>query len=109
MGDKQRNRLIDKQILSNLLNLERKDDLKDYYSNLVKTEVTQHSLLRDTKWTESIAVGGEKYVESVKKRMGIACIHRKIEKTEISYVLKEKERSSAYSHDNSIKISFLSN
>jgi len=91
LGDKKRYRLIDKGILSSLLNIGKRACLKEYYSNLIEVAISEKRLMRESKWTESIAVGRKKYVLDVKKRMGVVSIHKKIEEVEGSHILKDKE------------------
>ena len=44
---------------------------------------------RDSKWTESIAVGNESYIEATKQRLGIKAKGRKIIGGNKSYELRE--------------------
>jgi putative transposase len=104
MGERQRYRMIDKKKLSELLNFKRSGDLKENYGTLVEIELRK-SLVREEKWTESLAVGEEKYVQNVKERMGISALHRNIKEFNGKYVLKEQKYP--YSRNFSAKIGLI--
>jgi putative transposase len=44
---------------------------------------------RQTHWSESIAVGSERFVEGVKEKLGMTATHREVVQAEDSYVLRE--------------------
>jgi putative transposase len=45
--------------------------------------------IREDKWTESIAVGSESFVDRVKTSLGVKSIHKEIIEREDSYFIKE--------------------
>jgi putative transposase len=49
--------------------------------------------IRETKWTQSIAVGSKFFVEKVKDDLGFKAIGRKVVSTGDVYELKESEAS----------------
>ena len=69
-GRKKRYRLIDIEKLCSLLGSSPENISRDYEQSLSLYLVTR-DLNRDKKWTESIAVGSESFVENFKERLGI--------------------------------------
>ncbi len=68
MENKKRYLLINKETLSQLLNLDSSHNLGDFYSELIETELTKNGG-RDERWTSGMAVGSDEYVQKVKERL----------------------------------------
>jgi putative transposase len=58
---------------------------------LINNALNKNNLTRDRRWTESIAVGSEAFVESIRQRLRIKTLYRNITKTDDSYILSEGE------------------
>ena len=69
--------LIDNNALSQLAGIDNFARFQDAHRQWVDTALYQKNLLRDTKWTQSIAVGGETFVTAVKKKMRSLSIGRR--------------------------------
>jgi hypothetical protein len=52
---------------------------------------------RDAKWTESIAVGDQEFVQEAKEKLGVQAAGRKIEAKDGVYELREAQASYSYS------------
>jgi hypothetical protein len=52
-------------------------------------------VVRDDRWSESIAVGSQLFVENVKNQLGAKAIHRGVVEADSSYVLRESEEALA--------------
>ena len=48
-------------------------------------------VVRDSKWTQSIAVGDKSFLEQIKERLGIRAKGRKIHGSEDEYQLRERQ------------------
>src|SRR5210317_1314703 len=68
---KERYGLIDFKALTQLLSLESKDELKKAHHKWIEEELKKSQLVRQSKWTQSIAVGDKSFVEQIKDRLGI--------------------------------------
>jgi len=85
------NEIIDYNSLISLLNLKSIDQLKAAQREWVKDAIKRNDLKRDSKWTESIAVGNEAFVEKIKQQLGIKALYRTIENKNEAYVLSDGE------------------
>ena len=45
--------------------------------------------VRDTRWSEAVAVGSLAFVEKVKSQLGIKALHRELEQIDWMYALRE--------------------
>jgi putative transposase len=59
----------------------------------VETALVSGAVARDERWSESIAVGSEQFVENVKTELGVTVRHRKISAQDQTYTLREPRRS----------------
>lgn len=89
-NNRRRNRLLDKPILMSLLGINRPEELKENYEQWIEKNVSPDKLQRQSKWTESIAVGNREFVEQIKGTLGIKAEYRDVEETEGGFVLKEE-------------------
>jgi hypothetical protein len=88
---KSRYRIIDKQGLMELLRFSDYEDLIANYQRWVEDSLTHANHQRDSKWTQSIAVGGKSFVEEVKSKLGFRAQGREIIETNGGYHLREKQ------------------
>ena len=72
-----------------LLSIETKDELKEAHRKWIEEGLKKSRLVRQSKWTQSIAVGEKSFVEQIKKRLGTRSKHRKILEDEDGYQLRE--------------------
>jgi len=63
--------LIDYEKLQNLLGISSYDQLKQSHKSWVEESLASRANGRQHQWTESIAVGGKRFVEELKTRIGI--------------------------------------
>jgi putative transposase len=91
MSSRQRYRLIDTPMLLKLLEISNPELLKSTYDSLIREKLSRGTIDREAKWTESIAVGGERFVVEVKERLGVRGISREVTQAEgdASYILRE--------------------
>lgn len=89
----QRYSLIDYRRLISLLHMKDIEDLQASCKNSVDEAITGIDQTRDSKWTESIAVGSERFIEATKSMLGIKAKGRKIIGREKSYELREAAAS----------------
>jgi len=97
--------LIDRRLLMTLLGIDNSDRLSKAYKGWVEDVLSRDGHIRETKWTQSIAVGSKFFVEKVKDDLGFKAIGRKVVSTRDVYQLKESEAS--YSSDFDGKMSTL--
>ena len=90
---RQRYSLIDYQRLIPLLQMKDFEDLQSSCKQRVDELITGMNQTRDGKWTESIAVGSEGFIEATKSILGIKAKGRKIIGGEKSFELREAAAS----------------
>ena len=74
-----------------MLGIRDEDQLSAYHCNWVE-EILQNGLNhRDSKWTESIAVGDKEFVMQTKAKLEIRAIGRREAKNDEGYELKEAQ------------------
>lgn len=88
---KQRYSLINQQKLSDLLGLKDKSQLPEYHQQWVEEILKNGGDKRDSKWTESIAVGDKKFIEETKDRLGSKAQGRKAMEKDDVYELRESQ------------------
>lgn len=81
--------LIDYEGLKEILNFKTIDELAEAHRGWVEEAVIKGDLQRDSKWTESIAVGSEMFVQTTKEKLGIKVKGRDVYGTDGSYALRE--------------------
>jgi putative transposase len=94
-SSRQRYRLIDKPMLLKLLGISNHELLKSAYDTWIREKLSRGAIEREAKWTESIAVGGERFVVEIKERLGVRAVTREVTQAEdaASYILRESEDS----------------
>ena len=80
--------LIDYEILMELLNIKNMEELKQSYREWVEEELVKEDRGRQPRWTESVAVGSERFVENTKEKLGTRAMGRQIIGRNGSYDLR---------------------
>lgn len=65
------------------------ESLQQAHKDWVVTEIKKKENQRRGQWSDSVAVGSEQYIESVKKILGIRATGRSIQTEDKTFVLKE--------------------
>lgn len=87
---RQRYRLVDKKKLFQLLENESVENYKKIQNDRIENAIKHRDLVRNSQWTESIAVGSEKFAEGIKSKLGVKVNYRTVEKEGRIYSLREK-------------------
>ena len=90
----QRYSLINRERLMDLLGIKDSDQLSISHRQWIEEVLKEGLNVRETKWTESIAVGNRAFVEVTQEKLGIKAKSRKIFGTDEMYELREEQ--SAY-------------
>jgi len=88
---KERYAIINYERLAELLGIESLDILKEVHRKWIQESLQKDKMIRDEKWSQSIAVGNKKYVETIKDQLGIRAIHREIHESGSSFELREDQ------------------
>jgi REP-associated tyrosine transposase len=94
---RERYALIDYKRLMELLHIPSIEDLSNSHKKWVEEIPKTKNYVRQSKWSQSIAVGSKSFVESVKAKLGIRARSRRISESGGSYRLREAQ--SPYSSD----------
>jgi putative transposase len=86
---RQRYSLIDYHRLTPLLHMKDIGELQESCRERVEEDLATRNQSRDSRWTESIAVGSKVFIEATIKRLGIKAKGRKIVESNKSYELRE--------------------
>lgn len=103
---RQRYKLIDYNELTLLLGMNSREELRDYYRKWIDHVVMNEEQKRESKWTESLAVGSKKFVEMVDKQLKPKAQKRRIKEGSGGFELREELPS--YEADFGYKIEALS-
>ena len=82
-----------------LLQIENFADLKEAHREWIEEALKQSKVVRDRKWTQSIAVGDKSFLEQIKDHLGIRAKGRKIYRSEDEYQLREGQSDYDGWHD----------
>ena len=85
--------LINYRKLTELLHSRSIENLKDAHSRWVEETLKIDRHVRDTKWTQSVAVGSKEFVKTTKDKLGYRAEVRKVVKSDEDYQLREKQAS----------------
>ena len=88
---RQRYMLIDRQKLTALLGIKGNDQLTEYHRKWVEEVLKNGTNQRDSKWTQSIAVGDKEFVIETKAKLGSRAIGRREKENDEGYELKEPQ------------------
>ncbi len=90
MSNRQRYRLIDTDMLLDLMGEQDLDRLRISYGRLVNSSLEKNELDREGKWTESIAVGTESFTKEMKERLGQRARYRVASEFKRGWMLKDE-------------------
>ncbi len=93
LGSRQRYTLIDAETLASLLNLKNREELKKAYKQWIDLTAGTKFTERESKWTESLVVGSERFVTQFSKNLEKRTERRKIIKNEECFELREENTS----------------
>ncbi len=74
-----------------MLSFETYDQLRDAHKSWLDEALKNGERVREARWSESIAVGMEEFVERTKEELGIRASGRKIRQVEGQFKLREAE------------------
>ena len=74
-----------------LLQIENFTDLKEAHREWTEEALEKSKVVRESKWTQSIAVGDKSFLEQIKERLGIRAKSRKIRESRDGYQLSERQ------------------
>jgi putative transposase len=86
---RQRYSLIDYQRLISLLQMKDLDELQESCKKRIEETLVSEKRARESKWTESVAVGSKSFIDSTIKKLGIRAKGRKVVGTAKSWELRE--------------------
>jgi putative transposase len=81
--------IIDFERLTKLLGFETYEQLKAAHLKWVDSAIQDENKGRQHRWTQSIAVGSQAFIEKMKERLGFKAIGRKIRHADESFELRE--------------------
>jgi len=87
-----RNILVDLEALGSLLKLGSVQELREARADWVADQCRKGPLIRDPLWTESVAVGGEEFIDAIKSKLGGRAKGRDIERLDDEFVLREEDK-----------------
>jgi len=90
---KTRYAIINYRRLTELLGIESLDSLKKVHRQWIEETLKKDRLIRDEKWSKSIAVGNKEYVKNIKDKLGVKVIHRQIHESSSGFELREDQVS----------------
>ena len=102
----QRYSIIDRRRLRELFGIGAGDELSETYKGWVDGILMSGETARESKWTESIAVGKIEFMRKVKEKLGIRAAGRDIIESGVGHELREP--SVSYSYDIGVKNGILS-
>jgi putative transposase len=86
---RKRKGIIDFDRLMGLLGLENYDHLKEAHYKWVDSEIPTNYSDKDNKWTQSVAVGSRRFIETMKEALGFRAKGRKIIGADDTFELRE--------------------
>jgi putative transposase len=88
---RERYALINYKKLTELLHSKSIEDFKDTYNRWIEETLRVNRHARDTKWTQSVAIGSKEFVETTKDKLGYRAEGRKIVKSDEDHQLREQQ------------------
>jgi putative transposase len=88
MKNPQRYRLINIKKVMELTGVDNPTAFRNLYSQHIESALNLGNMERESKWTESIAVGTEAFVGHVHKQLGYRAKYRNMLKIQKSWILK---------------------
>jgi len=74
-----------------LLHISTVDELRNSHKKWVEEILKTKNYVRESKWSQSIAVGSKSFVEGIKEKLGIRAKGRKVEESGGLYHLREAQ------------------
>jgi putative transposase len=102
----QRYSIIDRKRLMELIDIGVGDELSETYKGWVDQILKSGETARQSKWTESVAVGNKQFIGTVREKLGIRAAGRDIIESGASHELREPGAS--YRYDFGVKNGTLS-
>jgi len=93
LQDGQRYQLLDCEALGELLGVADRSEIRKARRTWVEETVRRDSLMRDSCWSESLAIGDEEFVVGVKAKLGFKGRQRTVKEGGQGFVLRENETS----------------
>jgi REP element-mobilizing transposase RayT len=93
LNPRERYGLIDHESLIEALDIGTMAELKDCYAGWVEESLKTQGVGRQPKWTKSIAVGSETFIEKIKTELGSKAIGRGVSRADGVYELREADVS----------------
>lgn len=103
---KQRYSIIDYKALQGILGLESIDQLQRLQTEWVQEALRKDSLKREPKWTESIAVGDEAFIEKIRLQLNIRPSPGRVTQTSDGFTLAEGDFPYPYNDNIALKTAF---
>ena len=86
---RERYALLDYQGLLGMFNIKSIDELRGFYSGQIEHALESGHMVRESKWSDSLAVGDQPYVEEIKAKLGLRAEWRKPREIGEGYELRE--------------------
>jgi putative transposase len=99
---RQRYALIDQTKLMELIGIHDHDTFSEHHRRWVNDAVKKGSRERESRWTESVAVGSKTFIEQTKQQLGHRAKGRKIDEYEETCELRETDEVYDFTGKNSI-------
>lgn len=96
---KQRYSIIDYSTLLDVLGFDSTSQLQRVQAEWVEEALSRDSLMREPKWTESIAVGDEDFIEKIRLELNIKPSPGRVTHTDDSFTLAEGDYPYSYNSD----------
>ena len=80
--------VIDQQGLIELFGFKKAGDFQETHRQWVEKALEDELAVRDARWSEALAVGSLAFIEKVKSELGIKAMHRTVEQTGATSVLR---------------------
>jgi len=93
MNPKERYSIIDHKMLISFFRFKNKKQLQVEYNGFVKQKLEIGTWANEPNWSKSVAVGSEKFILEIQKKLGIKAEKRKIHRNKNHWILNESEAS----------------
>ena len=98
-GPPARYRIINRQVLEDLLGIRGEETLRLEYGAWVEDALKNEQGTREGRWSEVLAVGREEFVGGVQGQLGDSGLHREVKEQEDAHVLREAPAAYGYEID----------
>jgi len=89
MQNPQRYRLINIKTVMKLIGIDDLTAFKKFYSECIESTLLSDKMTRDSRWTESIAVGTETFINNIQNQLGYKAKYRNIHKIQKSWIVRD--------------------